>query len=199
MTRAHLFRPIVPAALAAALLCVPGRAQHRQAPHSQLAPIQRHETGTGAHGEHLAQWMKQHAELTPQGQQEALEREPGFHDLPPQTQQRMRERLSQLDAMSPAERTRVIQRTEAMEHLTPDQRGEVRHAMSQLSELTPERRHAVERTFRSMRLLNPQQQTTYLQNPAVRGAFSDQEFATLNSLTAVAPLLPRTATRTSQP
>ena len=201
MIRRHTVRAITTAALTSASMLLGSAclAQHRQATRPEPEPAQRREGAMGAHGEHLAQWMNQHAGLTPEQQQTALEREPGFHDLPTQTQQRMRERLSQLDSMPPAQRSRVIQRTEAMERLTPDQRGEVRHAMSQLSDLPPERRHAVERTFRSMRLLTPQQQSVYLQNPAVRGAFSEREFVALNSLIGVSPLLPHTAPSQAPP
>lgn len=194
MTRRLPIRAIATVAVISAtgLLLPAGVAQRRQGKGPQAEASQRHE-GAGMRGEHLAQWLKQHDTLSPKQQQEALENEPGFHDLPAQTQQRMRRQLAQLDSMSPEQRNRMIQRTEEMERLTPDQRGEVRQAMTQLSVLPPERRRAVERTFRSMRLLNAQQQETYLHNPAVRGAFNDQEFAALNSLISVSPLLPRTS------
>ena len=40
--------------------------------------------------------MSQHRNLSPQQQQQALDREPGFRDLPQETQQRMHNRLAQL-------------------------------------------------------------------------------------------------------
>ena len=72
------------------------------------------------HGEHLAEWMNQHRDLSPQQQQQALDREPGFRELPQPTQQRMRDRLTQLDAMTPDQRQRVLARNEALERLTPE-------------------------------------------------------------------------------
>ena len=58
-------------------------------------------------GEHLAQWMSGHNDMTLEQQQQALRREPGFNELPKATQQRFMERLSQLHAMPSDQRQRV--------------------------------------------------------------------------------------------
>ncbi len=82
----------------------PDQVHSNQGQSSQLSQIERRNSQTpGApRGEHLADWMNQHRNLTPQQQQQALEHEPGFNQLPQQTQQRMRNRLAQLNAMPPA-------------------------------------------------------------------------------------------------
>src|SRR5580698_9765049 len=50
------------------------------------APIERRPPNAAkSTGEHLPVWMNQHKNLTPEEQQKALEKEPGFRDLPPQT------------------------------------------------------------------------------------------------------------------
>jgi hypothetical protein len=160
--------------------------------HPPLAQVERQQAGNHQNGgEHLAQWMQQHSQLSSAQQQQALGEEPGFRDLPAATQQRMRQRLGQLDAMDPAERQRVIAHTEVMERLSPDQRGQVRNAMGQLSALPADRRRIVEHTFRGLRALNPEQRAAYLNDPRVRAAFSPQEMTTLNGLMRVEPLLPR--------
>lgn len=145
--------------------------------------------GNGPKGEHLAEWMNRHSNLTLEQQQQALEREPGFHELPAQTQQRMRERLSQLNAMSPLERQRILDRTEAMERLSPEQRTQVRGAMQRLSSLPPDQRQMVARSFRELRQLPPNQRMAAMMSPRYSWMNPLQK-STLTNLIQVAPMLP---------
>ena len=140
-------------------------------------------------GEHLAEWMNQHNNLTLEQQQEALGREPGFRELPAATQQRMRERLSQLNAMSPNQRQRVLDRNEAMERLTPEQRGQVRGAMQQLAGLPPEQRKPVAQSFRELRQLPPNQRMGVLFSPRYSWMNAEQKSALVH-LIQVEPMLP---------
>jgi hypothetical protein len=151
---------------------------------------QGHLVGPGrAKGEHLAEWMSQHSNLTLEQQQQALGREPGFQELPAATQQRMRERLSQLNAMSPNQRQRVLDRNEAMELLTPDQRGQVRGAMQQLGSLPPDQRKSVAQSFRELRQLPPNQRMTAMLSPRYSWMNSAQKSALVH-LIQVEPMLP---------
>jgi len=160
-----------------------------------LAAVQRHENpAQKPTGEHLPVWLDKHSNLTPAQQQQALEKEPGFHELPPQTQQRMRDRLTQLDNMSPEKRSQLLARAEAMEHITPEQRGQVRGAMQQLSALPPASRRAVSRAFRNLRDMTPAQREAYLNSPDIRSQYTDQERGAIASLMAVEPYLPHTQT-----
>ena len=140
-------------------------------------------------GEHLAQWMSQHSNLTPEQQQQALAQEPGFGRLPTETQQRMRERLSQLDAMPPTKRQRVLERTEAMERLAPEQRAEVRGAMSQLGALPIEQRRTVARTFRALHDLPPEQRQSALASGRLGPPLDGAQQAALDRLLRAEPLL----------
>ena len=181
---------------------VPAPAARQQAP----APIERRppsprpagangEAHHGPRGEHLAEWMNQHSSLTPQQQQQALEREPGFRELPQPTQQRMRERLAQLDAMTPEQRQRLLARNEAMERLSPDQRAEVRGAMSQLGDLPQDQRHTVARTFRALRDLPPEQRIQAFSSGRY-GQLNDNQRTVLFNLLRVEPMLPPPAPAT---
>ena len=165
---------------------------------SNQRPVQRfwqsqpNNVGAGAsRGEHLPQWMQQHGNLNTQQQQQALQRESGFHQLPPETQQRMLNRLDHLNSMSPEQRSRVLQRSEQMERLDPQQRSQVRGAMGQLGALPQDRRALVSRSFRALRVLPPQQQNQMLNSPEYHQQFSDEERGTLGNLLAVSPILPR--------
>ena len=141
-------------------------------------------------GEHLAQWMSQHSNLTPEQQQEALGHEPGFGNLPSETQQRYRERLAQLDALNPQKRERFLARTEAMERLTLDQRAEVRGAMSQLGALPPDQRRAVAQTFRALRDLPPNQRVNALNSGRYGPPLDNGQRAVIFGLLQVEPMLP---------
>jgi hypothetical protein len=140
-------------------------------------------------GEHLSEWMSQHSNLNPVQQQQALEREPGFHELPVKTQQRLRDQLMQLNNMPPQQRARWMARTEAMERLTPDQRAQVRGAMQQLASLPPEQRGPVQRSFRQLRELPPEQREAAMNSERYRGQLNPMQQATLNNLMRIEPML----------
>jgi hypothetical protein len=140
----------------------------------------------GPKGEHIAEWMNQHGNLTPEQQQHALANEPGFRELPAQTQQRMHDRLAQLNAMNPQQRQRVIDHTEHMEQLSPEQRGQVRGAMQQLGSLPPDQRRVVARNFRELRDLPPEQRGAAMS----RIPLNDAQRSTLGNLMRVEPMLP---------
>lgn len=155
------------------------------------APIERR-APNGAkqpNGEHLPEWLNQHKNLTPEQQQQALEKEPGFHDLPPQTQQHIRDQLKRLNAMTPEKRQRFLETNEWMEHLTPAQRNQVNSATKQLRDLPPDQRVYVARTFRGLRELSPAQRQAVLNSERFNHLTNAQR-ATLNSLMQVEPLMP---------
>jgi hypothetical protein len=158
---------------------------------SQLSAIQRRnpQAAGGARGEHLADWMNQHHNLTPEQQQQALDREPGFRELPQQTQQRMHNRLSQLNAMNPNQRQRILNYNERMEHMSVDQRAEVRGSLQQLGSLPQDQRRQVAKSFRELRELPPEQRGAALNSPQYQWMNPSQRIA-LNNLLRVEPLLP---------
>jgi hypothetical protein len=159
---------------------------------SQLAAIQRRNPqaqAEGARGEHLTQWMNQHRNLTPEQQQQALDREPGFNQLPQATQQRYRNRLAQLNAMNPERRERILNYNERMEHLSVEQRGEVRGSLQQLGALPQDQRRQVAQSFRDLRALPPEQRGAALNSPQYQYMNPAQRSA-LNNLLHVEPLLP---------
>jgi hypothetical protein len=157
---------------------------------SQLSAIQRRNPQPGApRGEHLAEWMNQHRNLSPEQQQQALDREPGFRELPQQTQERMHNRLSQLNAMNPDQRQRILNYNERMEHMSVDQRAEVRGSLQQLGSLPLDQRRQVARSFRELRELPPEQRGAALNSPQYQYMSPAQRTA-LNNLLHVEPLLP---------
>ncbi len=150
-------------------------------------------------GEHLAQWMSQHSSLTPDQQQQALGREPGFTNLPSETQQRYRDRLTQLNAMNPGQRERVLANTEWMERLAPEQRAEVRSAMGQLGALPIDERRVVARTFRSLRDLRSDERLSALNSGRFGPPLVGEQRSVILGLLRVEPLLPPPPARPQAP
>lgn len=158
-------------------------------PAAQGGFTRQHPGNPHANGEHLNDWMAQHSNLTPKQQQEALEKEPGFHNLPPQTQQRMRDQLNRLNSMTPQQRQRILERNEWMEKLSVDQRVQVRQATQKLADLPPDERRYVYRTFRGLRELSPAQRENVLNSDRFNH-LTTQQRETLDGLMKVEPLLP---------
>lgn len=191
------FRHALPAALAALLMIgfVPLCSARQGRPAQRSSPAQRTDPQggfpsiqhPGKNQEHLLQWMDRHSNLTPDEQQKALEREPGFHSLPSQTQDRMRERLYQLNNMSPDRRRRWLERNEAIAQLAPQQRQQVRDAMRQFGSLPPDRKRQVAQAFRELRDLPPDQQQRLLQSDQYRNQFSQPEMDALSGLISIEP------------
>ena len=190
--RCALLVLLLPLALFAASQQRPAVVQPRS-PASQPARPAAKQPGGGQGGrnqEHLAEWMNRHRDLPVQQQQRALESEPGFKEYPAQTQQRLRDRLTELNNMRPAQRERILEHNEVMEHLSAPQRQQVRGAMLQLSSLPEDRRHAVARAFRDLRTMPEADRQQYLNSPAFKSQYNEQERGTLNNLMAVEPYLP---------
>jgi len=186
----------VPVVLLTAVLCLPASAQfhaagQRNTPPHTAAPPPPHPGFAGNPGKnpHLLQWMDRHSNLTPEQQQKALEREPGFRELPPETQQRTRNLLNRLNEMPPERRQRLLERNEAIARLAPEQRQQFRSAMDQYKELPPDRRHEVARAFRELRQTPEAQRQSMMNSDRYRN-LSDQERNALSNLLSVEPYLP---------
>ena len=141
---------------------------------------------------HLGQWFREHENLTPAQQLQALQQEPGFDRLPPQVQMRLERRLYQLDAMPPAQRERTLQYMEAIERMTPDERQQLAQAMQRVNEFPINRQMQMRRAFRTLRELPKDQRQQALNSPPLREQFSEPERRILGQLLSVAPYLPPT-------
>jgi hypothetical protein len=146
--------------------------------------------GSPGGGEHLAQWMDQHSNLSPAQQQQALESERGFRSLPPKVQQRYRDRLSKLNAMPPGQREHWLAHTEAMERLSLPQRAQVRGVMQQLGSLPQPQRQFVARSFRQLRRLPPDQRAAAMNSYQFQSQMNDAQRSTLNNLMRIEPMIP---------
>ena len=139
---------------------------------------------------HLGQWFREHQDMTPAQQMQALQQEPGFDRLPPQVQMRLQRRLYQLDAMPPAQRERTLQYMEAIERMTPEERQQLAQAMQRVNEFPINRQMQMRRAFRTLRELPKDQRQQALDAPPLRDQFSEPERRILGQLLSVAPYLP---------
>jgi hypothetical protein len=136
---------------------------------------------------HLGMWLQRHQSLSPEQQEKALQREPGFSRLPPETQQRLLNRLQQLNKMPPEQRRRTLDRIEAMEHLTPQKRQQVRASFQDFRGLPPDRQRMVRKAFRDLREYPPEQRTAMMNSPKFQAQFSPQERSILGNFLAISP------------
>jgi hypothetical protein len=136
---------------------------------------------------HLGMWLQRHQNLSPEQQEQALQREPGFKGLPPETQQRLLNRLRQLNKMPPEQRQRTVDRIEAMEHLTPQMRQQVGASFRDFRSLPQERQRMVRKAFRDLREYPPEQRTAMMNSPRFQAQFSPQERSILSNILAVEP------------
>lgn len=139
---------------------------------------------------HLAEWLQQHRNMSPQQQERALRNEPGFNRLPQPQQQKLLGRLRQLDAMPPVRRERTLQRMEALERLSPQQREQVRSAMQEAVQLSPQRKGPMHRAFRDLSQMPTQQREAVLDSAQFKAQFSDRERQMLKTLLSVQPYPP---------
>lgn len=139
---------------------------------------------------HLAQWLRQHQNMTLQQQERALRNEPGFDRLPQRHQQRLLNRLQQLNAMPPRQRERTLQRMEALEKLTPQQRRQVHSVMQEVGGLPPQRQRMMRKAFHDLSQLPQEQREAILGSPQFKDQFSDRERQILGTLMSVQPYLP---------
>jgi hypothetical protein len=136
---------------------------------------------------HLGTWLQRHQSLSPEQQEQALQREPGFNRLPPETQQRLLTRLRQLNKMPPQQRQRTLDRIEAMEHLSPQMRQQVRASFQDFRSLPQDRQRMVRKAFRDLREYPPEQRTAMMNSPRFQAQFSPQERSILSNILAVEP------------
>ncbi len=137
--------------------------------------------------QHLPEWFNNHQNLTPQQQEDALRREPGFRDLPADQQQRLVNRLHTLDEKTPEQRQRILARNEAFEHLSPERQQEVRGASQALSQMSPDRQQALRHAFHDLRQMPPQERQQMLNSGSYASQFTPQERTVLGNLLSIEP------------
>ncbi len=140
--------------------------------------------------EHLPEWFRQHQNLSPDQQEQALRREPGFNRLSPAQQQRMMQRLRMLDSIPPVERRRILARNEAFERLSPERRQEVRAAAQAFSQMPPFKRRQMRRAFHVLRTLPPPQREEIINSARFRAEYSPRQRNILTNLLSIEPYEP---------
>ena len=142
-------------------------------------------------GQHLPQWFAQHQTLSPNQQEDALRREPGFSHLPEGQQQQLIDRLHRLNMEPPAQRQRMMQRNERFEALPPERQQEVRGATQALGQMSPDRQQAVRLAFHDLRNLPPNERQNALNSARFQAEYSPQERTVLGNLLSIEPYQPR--------
>jgi hypothetical protein len=140
---------------------------------------------------HLADWMNNHRNLTPQQQEDELRREPGFSRLPADQQQRVLQRLRTLNARPPEQQQRILQRNEMFEGLSPQQKADVRGSAQSLAGMAPDRQRMVRQAFVDLRQIPAQQRAQILNSARFSNTFTPEERHVLGNLLSIEPYEPR--------
>jgi hypothetical protein len=139
---------------------------------------------------HLGEWLRRHGNLTPEQQEKALQREPGFSRLSPEQQQRLLGRLRQLNHMPPNQRERNVDRIEAIEHLSPEKRQQFNASMQEYRTLPEDRQRLMKKAFRDLREYPPEQRDAMMKSSQFQAQFTPQERNILGNILSVEPYQP---------
>ncbi len=165
-------------------------AQHGTGKNRNLFQQPRNGQGFRNNQPHLGEWIRNHQDLTPEQQIQALRAEPGFNRLPSQVQLRLQNRLNELNAMPPAQRERTLRHMEALEKLSPAQRQQMVQMMQQVSELPLDRRRRMYEAFRFLREFPVEQRQQILNSSAFQSQYSDSERQILSNVMRLEPYTP---------
>lgn len=144
-------------------------------------------------------WFQDHRNLSPEQQQQALERDPKFQELPADRQARLRDRLRWLNSLPKEQRERVISRMGHWEDMSPEQRERWKQFQDRLSGMTSERQQAIRQTFRSLRWMSPEDRQRTFESDHFKQDFSDDEKGLLNSMLDAADADARKESATGPP
>lgn len=126
-------------------------------------------------GPHAGDWLRSHENLSPADQKKALEADPGFQKLTPQGQQELIDRLNRFNSLPPDRRNRILQRMETLEHLTPQERQRARDMFRTFRELPAARRSQLNFALRDLHAMSPDDRQRTLDSNEYKARFSDQE------------------------
>ena len=126
-------------------------------------------------GPHQGDWLRNHQNLPPEQQEQALRSDPGFQKLPPERQQQLMNQLQRFNRLSPEQRQTMLQRMETWEHLTPEQRQQARTVWDRFRQLPDERRQAVHQAYQRLMNMPLERRQQVMGSERFRGMFNDQE------------------------
>ena len=131
---------------------------------------------------HPGKWLKEHANLPPQEQEKALEKDPDYQKLPAQRQEQLKERLRRFNNLPPEQRERMINRMEKIEQLPPDKRQLLQQSMSQLAFLPQDRRQMVHKAYRDLREMSPEERDRVMNSDRFKSTLNENERSILGGL-----------------
>ena len=140
---------------------------------------------------HLGTWLTQRQNMSLAQQQQALRNEPGFNRLSPQSQQNLMDRLAQINSMPPQQRQRMLAYIEAWGQLTPQRQQRVRSALEAIGRLGLDRQRMVKEAIRDLREHTPGEREAIMASSKFRTQFNFDEQNIISDVVAVEPYAPR--------
>jgi Protein of unknown function (DUF3106) len=134
---------------------------------------------------HLGAWLTQHGNMSLAQQQQALRNEAGFDRLSPQIQQNLIDRLTQINNMPPQRRERTLAYVEAWGHLNPQQQQHVRTALEAIGRLRLDRQRMVKKAIRDLRDHRAGEREAIMASSQFRTQFTFDERTIISAVVAV--------------
>jgi hypothetical protein len=174
------------AALALVLSCVPGALAQDQRDRWDKRNDQGQERYKGP-GPHRGEWLRNHQSQPLPDQERALRNDPYFRQLSPERQQQLMNRLRDFNSRPPEQRQRMLERMETFEHLPQPERQQLRSYYGQIRDLPPDRRNAVNQAARQLSGMSPADRERVLNSLQFQRSFSPQEQNLVRGLTQFGP------------
>ncbi len=138
-------------------------------------------------GPHRGEWLRQHQNQPLQEQERALRNDPSFRQLSPERQQQLVNRLRDFNSRPPEQRQRMLERMETFEHLPQPQRERLRSLYGEMRGLPESRRMAVRQAARQLGGMHPADRERLLHSPQFQRNFSPQEQNLVRGLVQLEP------------
>ena len=134
-------------------------------------------------GPHAGDWLRGHGDEPLDQQMRELQSDPKFRQLSPERQQQLVNRLNRFNSLPPQRRERMLNELDVIEHMTPQQQQRARSMFSDLKLLPEDRRRALSGAFRDLRMMPPEDRQRALDSEDYRRNYSDKEREILRGMT----------------
>ena len=134
-------------------------------------------------GPHAGDWIRKHGDEPAEQQLKELQNDPKFKNLSPERQQQFVNRLNRLNSMPPQRRERMLNELDVIEHMTPQQQQRARSMFGDMRQLPDDRRRAVATALRDLRDMSPEDRQRTIDSEEYRRTYSDKEREILRGMT----------------
>jgi len=163
----------------------PARQQSSPPPARQgaPAPAQNPQFHLNGPGPHRGDWLRKHMTAPPNQQEQQLQRDPNFKRLSPQQQNELLDRLRKFNSQPPEKKAQILNRMETFEHMSPQQQQQARSLFQRYHALPEDQRTKVSQAYRRLRGMPPSARNELFNSDEFRNNYSDEQRDLLRGMT----------------